>query len=254
MKNQIIMEDISFAHKENVIFSNLCLNIKQGDFITILGSNGSGKTSLSKILDHKIKCQGKCMINAHSLVVSSDSKLYYDTLREELEQQLLSLKLTKKKRMERIEELVEALEISHYLDYSCHYLSDSEYYLFLIIRTLIAQPEVIILDDILSMLCPFYREKVFQYLKKLNREKKISIINITTDSEDSVYGKEIAFLSNQKILNRDKMKIVLSNEKFFIQNNIEYPFMADLSLKLKYYGLVEELILKDNKMVDLLWK
>ncbi len=254
MKNQIIMEDISFAYGKNIIFSDLCLKIKQGDFITILGSNGSGKTTLSKLLNCKIKCQGECIINAHTVVVSSDSKLYYDTLQEELEQQLLSLHLTRKKREERIQELAETLEISHYLNYSCHYLSASEYYLFLIARAFIVEPEVIILDDILSILGSFYREKVFQYLKRLNRQKKISIMNITTNSEDSVYGKEIAFLSNQKILNRNKIKIALLNEKLFIQNNIDYPFMADLSLKLKYYGLVEDLILKDNKMVDLLWK
>ena len=47
---------------------------------------------------------------------------------------------------------------------------------------------------------------------------------------------------------------VLEKEKDFKQANLNLPFIADLSIKLGYYGLLNKIVLDKNKMVDILWK
>ena len=72
--------------------------------------------------------------------------------------------------------------------------------------------------------------------------------------EESTYGKEIAILNNGKIISIDKIKNLYKNEKIFKNNGLNLPFMANLSLKLKYYELVDDVILDMDKMVNHLWK
>ena len=92
------------------------------------------------------------------------------------------------------------------------------------------------------------RDLVFKYLKKINTKNKITIINLTSNVEDSIYGKQIAILNNGEIMTKDK------KEKDFKQANLNLTFIADLSIKLGYYGLLNKIVLDKNKMVDILWK
>ena len=82
----------------------------------------------------------------------------------------------------------------------------------------------------------------------------MTIIYLTSDIESAIFGKKIAIIDNQQIIKCDKLKEILSDEKIFKQINQKLPFMADLSLKLKYYNLIDEVILDESKMVDKLWK
>jgi len=96
------------------------------------------------------------------------------------------------------------------------------------------------------------KEKVYKYLKKLNRQN-VTIICTTNDMNDLVYGKRIIMLGNKNIVLDSKLNKAF-NEKLFKENDLELPFMASLSLKLKYYNLIDEIILDINKMVNKLWK
>ena len=98
------------------------------------------------------------------------------------------------------------------------------------------------------------KQKCFKLLKKINRETKTTIIYLISDVENVVYGKEIAILANKKIIKQGPIKEILTDEKSFKIANQKLPFMADLSLKLKYYNLIDGLILEESKMVDTLWK
>ena len=104
------------------------------------------------------------------------------------------------------------------------------------------------------MLDGITKEKVYKYLKKINRENKTTIICTTNDMDDLLYGKRIVMLGNKNIVLDSKTNKAFENEKIFKENNLELPFMASLSIKLKYYNLLDEIILDINKMVNKLWK
>ena len=85
-------------------------------------------------------------------------------------------------------------------------------------------------------------------------EKNLNIINITHDIEDSIYGRDIVLISDKRIITHDKKEKIFNNEKLLKKVGFEPPFMANLSLKLRYYNLIDKLILDMNEMVKTLWK
>ena len=107
------------------------------------------------------------------------------------------------------------------------------------------------MDNATSKLSELQRTTIFKFLKQL---KQTTIINITNNIEDSLYGDRIVLLNNQTIFLDDTTKNALKNEKAFRSCNLDLPFMASLSLKLKYYDLLDSTILDMNKMVNKLWK
>ena len=110
------------------------------------------------------------------------------------------------------------------------------------------KPVVLILDRVLDKISN--KKQILDYIK----QKKITLINITNDIEQSLDSDKIIILNNGKIISNSKPSTILKNEKLLRENNIELPFMVDLSNKLKFYGLLENNILDINEMVETLWK
>ena len=259
MKNILNIENLSFNYENLELFKNLNLVIKEGSFITILGSSGSGKTTLIKILKNELKHSAKTNINVSKKEISFCSdfeniKFFQDKVEEELKESLRNYKLSTKEIKEKIEQLSKELNIKNLLDCSTKYLSASEKQIIALTKALINNPKVLILDDSMLLMDNKQRDLVFKYLKKINTKNKITIINLTSNVEDSIYGKQIAILNNGEIMTKDKKEKVLEKEKDFKQANLNLPFIADLSIKLGYYGLLNKIVLDKNKMVDILWK
>lgn len=264
--SMISIKNLNYSHKNVTIFDNLNLEIKPGDFVFIIGKNNSGKTTLIKILsgiiqgDFDIKINKKNIKNIKEIrkdinILLEDTNYFItDTVKEELELKLKNLKISEKEIEEEIKKISKEFSIDNMLEYNPNNLSGGEKQLVKLIATLIGNPKLIILDEATSMLDGVTKEKVFKYLKKLNRQNKITIICTTNDMNNLIYGKRIIILGNKNIVFDSKINKAFTNEKVFRENDLELPFMASLSLKLRYYNLIDEIILDINKMVDKLWK
>ena len=114
--------------------------------------------------------------------------------------------------------------------------------------------KIIILDNCFSMVDNITKNHILKKLKVLNRNEKITIIHVTTNMEDSIYGNYIALLGDKKIKFFGKNNYAYTKEELFLEEGIKLPFMVQLSSKLKYYDLISKTILDMNKMVDEVWK
>ena len=123
-----------------------------------------------------------------------------------------------------------------------------------IVSQLVKKPKILILDDAFSMISNLTTDKIFKMLKKYYKENNMTIVNVTNEVEETIYGTMIAIISNGKLILNDKKENVLLNEKVFKNLHLSIPFMADLSIKLKYYNLINNLELDMDKMVNKLWK
>ena len=109
--------------------------------------------------------------------------------------------------------------------------------------------DIFIIDDAFNMLDNINREKMFNYIKS---KKKTTFIHFTNNSENILYGTN-TIIFNRKVIKKDKTNKIITNEKLFLNNNLSLPFMADLSNKLKYYNLLDKVIIDQKEMVDELW-
>lgn len=249
--------EINHLDYEN-IFKDLNLKIKEKDFITIIGSSSSGKTTLASLLSGLIQNEHVLLDgNKDDISVVFDNveiNFVYDTVIENLAFPLENRNLTKEEMEKKIKEISEYLKIENLLQCNINSLSGGEKEIIALACSLITNPKLLILDEAFIMLDIIQKEKFFKLLKKINRDKKTTIIYLTSDVESSVYGKSIAVIANKKIIKNGTLKEILKEEKAFKMAKQKLPFMADLSLKLKYYNLIDDIILEESKMVEALWK
>lgn len=249
--------EINHLDYEN-IFKDLNLKIKEKDFITIIGSSSSGKTTLASLISGLIQNEHVLLDgNKGDISVVFDNvevNFVYDTVIENLAFPLENRNLTKEEIDKKIKEISEYLKIENLLQCNITSLSGGEKEIIALACSLITNPKLLILDESFIMLDVIQKERFFKLLKKINREKKTTIIYLTSDVESSVYGKSIAIIANKKIIKNGTLKEILKEEKAFKMAKQKLPFMADLSLKLKYYNLIDDIILEESKMVDALWK
>ena len=140
------------------------------------------------------------------------------------------------------------------LDRSLNSLSGGEKQLVALASALIKEPKILILDEALSMIDGVTKKQILNILKRLNNEKKMTIINVTHDIEETVYGSDIVVLSEGKIVLNDSKLNIYKEERLLKKLGLDLPFMVDLSNKLGYYGLVSDTMLNMNEMVNHLWK
>lgn len=263
MENIIEINNLTYSYNKKLIFNNLNLEIKQNTFTSIIGSNNSGKTTLGKILVGIIDNDFNIIINKINMNKKNkenirknigyipnniNESIIMDTVLDEI---LLSNPNASKKE---INLLLEEFKLEDKINDNPRNLSGGEKQLMYIISVLIRHPKLIILDDAFSMLDNLSKYKIMNKLKKISKENNITIVNITNDTEDTIYGDMIAILNNGKIIINDRKEIVLNNESLFKSLNLKIPFMVDLSQKLKYYNLVDILEFNMDSMVNKLWK
>ena len=269
MDTIISMDNINFAYGKKEIFSNLSLSINKGEFVTIIGPNGSGKSTLIRILLGFIKSEGTVTIN--DLVMNSknsrkiiskigvvfenpDDQFVAETVMDDIAFSLENLRVKPSEIKKKIKEVVDYLDIEYLLNREPHTLSGGEKQLVSLASALVIDPDIIILDEALTMIDVDIREQIYKILKELNKEKNITIINVTHDMDETLYGDRLIVIDKGNIILDGKTSKVLLEEKKFNKLGLTLPFLAELSIKLKYYGLVDEMILDMDEMVDKLWK
>ena len=269
MDNIIKIRNMSFSYKNKQIFKDFDLDIEKGKFIHIVGPNGSGKSTLVKIILGLIKaegyinvyrmnmCEDNIMDIRRSIGVvfeNPDNTFVAETVADDIAFSLENLQYTPKTISEKINKISQYLKIENLLEKNPHYLNGGEKQMVALASALIIDPKILILDEAFTMLDGIAKENILKLLKKLVKEKNITVINVTHDMEDTVYGDKIIVLNHGKVLFNDDKKIVYKEEKKLKNIGLELPFMIDLSNKLRYYGLVDEDILSMNVMVNHLWK
>ena len=259
MENIIEIKDLTFSYKDKLIFDKLNLEIKEGTFTTIIGPNDSGKTTLANLLLGIIKTDSHIRLNKKDPKFINIDKIGYipnnindslimDTVVDEI--MLNNKKIDNKE----LDSLLEEFNLQDKKLDNPKNLSSGEQQLIYIISSLLKKPKIIICDEAFCYLDNLVKDRTLKILKKLCNEKGITIINITNDFEEALYGDYIAILADKKIIINDKKEVIICNEKLFKKLKMKMPFMAELSLKLGYYGLINSTETDMDRMINKLWK
>lgn len=265
----LAIENLNFQYDKNLIFNNFNLSIEKGKWITLIGPNGSGKSTLVKIIVGILQFKGNIIINDIKLnkkninkirksigvlFETPDQTFVAETVLDELAFALENLNLPKKTIQKRIMEVSSFLNITHLLKKYPGELSGGEKQLVALGSVLVLDPQIIILDESINRIDLVYRKRILNILKKLNKQKNITIINVTHEIEEVNFGDDIIVLVNGNIVLKGPKELVLLEEKVFNTLGLELPFITSLSLKLKHYELIDKLYFNMDELVDAIWK
>ncbi|HHU54634.1 MAG TPA: ATP-binding cassette domain-containing protein [Mollicutes bacterium] len=268
MDDILVIKDLTFKYKDNPIFENFNLTIKKGTWTTIIGPNGSGKSTLIKIIVGLLKSDSYILVDnvlksnnnikqiqkmIGVIFEHPDSTFVAETVMDEMAFALENLEMGKLEIQKKVKEVAGYLNIISLLEKNPYQLSGGQKQLVALASILVLEPKILILDEAINRIDYLERENILKILYKLNKEKGITIINITHDIEESLYGDDVILLDKGKIVLKGNKELVFQEEKVFNAIGIDIPFMAELSLKLMYYNLVDEMIFDMDEMVNKLW-
>ena len=242
------IKNLTFKYKEHIVFDKLNLSINKGSHITILGGVGSGKTTLVKLIQkhHKaIKISGEyCIIESLPTY-----QIVGKTVKDQLTFHMRMHGYSNRKINNRFKKIITHFKFDDILDQDPFHLSIGLKQLVVIASYLVLDNKILVFDNAFNLLDNYHKQNLFNYLKNM----KSTIICLSSNSEDALFGDRLVII-NKKIVFQGPIKTAFDNDKIFTKNELSLPFMADLSLKLQYYELLDKIILDMDEMVDNVWK
>ena len=266
MDKIIEINKLTFRYKDVFIFDKFSLDIEPFTFTTIAGANGSGKSTLIKILTGIIETDNDIRIcnmalnktnlynirrNIGVVFNDIDTSFLCETIYDDIAFTLMNLGYSNKRINDRINELSSIFNAKDLLNKSPNNLSGGEKCIAAILIALSHSPKILLLDETLSMIDGETKEFI---LKVLHSLKDLTIINITHDLRESYTSDRLIIINKGEILLDGNPLKVMEYDKILNRVGIEVPFEIELSIKLKLYGLIDELIPNLNEMVDKLWE
>ena len=268
MSKILKVKNLNYSFGKHIIFDKLSFEISNGDFVTFIDSDNNGKSVLANILAcndvgnyditifNKILNKKNCAsIRKEISFVSEniDGMFLLTNVQDNIIFVLEKKGLSKEKIDLKINEIIKPLRLSYLLKKNNSELSLGEKYLISIFISIACEPRILILDNAFSMLDFVMKRKLFILLKSLNK-KGMTILNFTSDNNEILEGKNVIIIKNGKILLCSSVKNAFDDIKIYEDNKICLPFIVELSLKLKYYGKLNQVHLNMKKLVNALWQ
>ena len=193
--------------------SSLSFYLEEGDYLTVLGLSGAGKTVLLEVIAGLVKpASGTITLNGRDITHESIQKrkvglVYQDmalfphlTVKKNIAYPLRGKGLNRQDKLQRVENLAEITRVSHLLNRQPGTLSGGEAQRVALARILAADPELLLLDEPLASLDVKLRQELRELLKQINQNGK-TIIHVTHDyMEAATLSKKIAIIENGKLL------------------------------------------------------
>ena len=250
---------IKYAEKE--IIKDFSFEIEENKHVSIIGRGASGKTSFLKALTdvsvitdlyllERMLIRQQKPIREIIAVVLNDMYFLGDKLYNELAFSLRNRGASEEEVEEKVNEILDEFNLREFSDHDISLLSDEQKILARILSFLIYEPKVIAIDDLFIYLTNAVKAKLMKYIKK----RKITLLLVTSDIEDTLLTDYIYVFENKKIIEEGEIKNIYNQEKLL--NDIGYglPFIVELSSGLKAYGLTDKIHLNKRKLVSAIWK
>lgn len=225
---------------ENRLFSNLNLNINKGDFVSIIGSNGTGKSTLLNIISGVLKeTSGSIYLQGKDITKMPEhkrtkviSRVFQNpalgtcpsmTVRENLslalnKGKLLNLKYCLRYKRDYLEKILEdiSLDLKQLLDVEVKYLSGGQRQALSLIMASICEPEILLLDEHTAALDPKTSSEVMKLTEKIVKEKNIITLMVTHNLKDAIqYGNRLIMLHKGEVImdldEEEKKKITVED-------------------------------------------
>lgn len=260
MSSFIELNDVSFAYNneadiiKNNVINNINLQIFQGEFIALIGHNGCGKSTLSKMFNALIIPQfGDVIVDGINtknedalldirksvglVLQNPDNQIVASIVEEDVAFGPENLGVEPKVIRKRVDDALKAVGMYEYRDSAPYKLSGGQKQRVAIAGIIAMLPKCIILDEPTSMLDPRGRKEVMDTIIKLNKEKGITVILITHYMEEVVRADRVLVMNKGSILLDDTPRNVFSNVELMEHHNMAIPQATKLLSNLRKSGI-----------------
>jgi len=266
----VALQDVSFSYQETAepALSDVSLAIAPGEFVAVLGHNGSGKSSLAKLCNAlHLPTSGTVTVcgmdtrddgllwnirqHAGMVFQNPDNQLVSTIVEEDVAFGLENLGTPQPQIRPKVDEALRAVSMYEYRASAPHMLSGGQKQRVAIAGVLAMAPRVMILDEATAMLDPSGRREVLATMERLHKERGITVIWITHSMSEAVTAQRVVVLNEGQVALTGTPREVFRQVEKLRMLGLDVPPMTEMAHALRQRGLdLPDDILTVKEMVE----
>ena len=257
---RIDVDKASYTYEEatSPALSRISVQIREGEFVAVLGHNGSGKSTFAKMLNALLKpTSGSLWVDgfdtsddemlwnvrqsAGMIFQNPDNQMIASIVEEDVAFGPENLGVDPPLIRQRVDEALEAVGMASYAKASPAHLSGGQKQRIAIAGILAMKPDLIVLDEPTAMLDPRGRAEVMKTLQKLNKEDNITIVHITHYMEEAAMADYLYVIDQGKVALSGTPREVFSQVERMKELGLDVPPVTELAYRLQDPVMQEKL-------------
>ena len=272
MKSIIDVKNLSFRYKESQEYydvKDITFHVKRGEWLSIVGHNGSGKSTTVRLIDGLLEAEsGEIVIDGQRLTEENvwnirrqigmvfqnpDNQFVGATVEDDVAFGLENQGLSRQEMKKRVEEALDLVGMLDFKKREPARLSGGQKQRVAIAGVVALRPAILILDEATSMLDPEGRRELIETVKGIRKDYDMTVISITHDLE------EVAMSDRVLIMKKGSIESTSSPRDLFSRNDLDQiglddPFANQLKNSLNQHGYdLPENYLTESELEDKLW-
>ena len=273
MKSIIDVKNLSFRYKESQEYydvKDITFHVKRGEWLSIVGHNGSGKSTTIRLIDGLLEAEsGEIVIDGQRLTEENvwnirrqigmvfqnpDNQFVGATVEDDVAFGLENQGLSRQEMQKRVEEALDLVGMLDFKKREPARLSGGQKQRVAIAGVVALRPSILILDEATSMLDPEGRRELIETVKGIRKDYDMTVISITHDLE------EVAMSDRVLIMKKGSIESTSSPRELFSRNDLDQiglddPFANQLKHSLSQNGYdLPENYLTESELEDKLWE
>ena len=273
MKSIIDVKNLSFRYKESQEYydvKDITFHVKRGEWLSIVGHNGSGKSTTVRLIDGLLEAEsGEIVIDGQRLTEENvwnirrqigmvfqnpDNQFVGATVEDDVAFGLENQGLSRQEMKKRVEEALDLVGMLDFKKREPARLSGGQKQRVAIAGVVALRPSILILDEATSMLDPEGRRELIETVKGIRKDYDMTVISITHDLE------EVAMSDRVLVMKKGSIESTSSPRELFSRNDLDQiglddPFANQLKHSLSQNGYdLPENYLTESELEDKLWE
>ena len=273
MKSVIDVKNLSFRYKESQEYydvKDITFHVKRGEWLSIVGHNGSGKSTTVRLIDGLLEAEsGEIVIDGQRLIEENvwnirrqigmvfqnpDNQFVGATVEDDVAFGLENQGLSRQEMKKRVEEALDLVGMLDFKKREPARLSGGQKQRVAIAGVVALRPAILILDEATSMLDPEGRRELIDTVKGIRKDYDMTVISITHDLE------EVAMSDRVLVMKKGEIESTSSPRELFSRNDLDQiglddPFSNQLKHSLSQNGYdLPENYLTESELEDKLWE
>lgn len=273
MKSVIDVKNLSFRYKESQEYydvKDITFHVKRGEWLSIVGHNGSGKSTTVRLIDGLLEAEsGEIVIDDQRLTEENvwnirrqigmvfqnpDNQFVGATVEDDVAFGLENQGLSRQEMKKRVEEALDLVGMLDFKKREPARLSGGQKQRVAIAGVVALRPAILILDEATSMLDPEGRRELIETVKGIRKDYDMTVISITHDLE------EVAMSDRVLVMKKGSIESTNSPRELFSRNDLDQiglddPFANQLKHSLSQNGYdLPENYLTESELEDKLWE
>lgn len=267
--NAVVIDNVIFSYdkKSGEVLKSVSLDIKEGEFLCIVGRNGSGKSTLAKLMNglltpnsgtisvYGMDTKNEKTIfdvrkNVGMVFQNPDNQMVASIIEDDIAFGPENLGIEREEIKRRIDWALSSVGMEEYRHGTPNKLSGGQKQRVAIAGVLALKPKVLVLDESTAMLDPKGRREVMQTLRELNEKENITVVHITHYMEECVGADRVVVIDGGRIVMQGTPEEVFADRDKLSKYKLGLPPVMALADMLRERGVVLPVVHDEDELVE----